>query len=80
MRLIDARVDNVGANTLTGAVVVDVLAGAGIAVGDTAKAPGSTVLSDIGICASNSILLNVLDLGFVVLEEAQFVGIGDKGS
>jgi hypothetical protein len=73
VRSVDTRVDNVGANTLPGATVVDVLAGAGSAVGDTAKTPRGTVLSDICIRASNSILLNVLDLEPVVSGEAQFV-------
>lgn len=59
---VDARVNDVGTDTLAGAVIVDVLAGTSLSVGDAAKTPRGAVLGDVGIGTSHSILLNVLDL------------------
>lgn len=59
---IDTRVDNVGADSLASAVVIDVLAGTSLAVGDATKTPGGAVLGDIRIGAGNGILLDVFDL------------------
>lgn len=62
MGSVNARVDNVSADTLASTVVVDVLAGASLAVGDTAKTPSGVILSNVSIDAGKSVLLNVLNL------------------
>ena len=59
---VDARVDDVGAGALAGAVVVDVLGGSGGAVGDTAEAPGDVRLGDDVVDGEDGVLFNVFDL------------------
>ena len=61
----DTSVNDVGADTLTSAVVVDVGAGGQGSVRDTAKTPGRAGLGDVGVDGDNGILLNVLDLFYL---------------
>jgi hypothetical protein len=58
----DASVDDIGADTGTGTVVVDVGGGTLSRVGDTADTPRSTRLSGVSVDGEDLLLLNVLNL------------------
>jgi hypothetical protein len=55
-------VNDVGTNTRTSAIVVDVVGGRERSMGNTRNTPGRAALGDIGVDGNNSILLNKLDL------------------
>lgn len=62
---INAGVDDVRASTLTSALVVGVSLATGLGAGKTGDTPRSIVLVNSSLDGDDSILLNVLDLGFV---------------
>jgi hypothetical protein len=68
---VDARVNDIRARALAGAVVVHVRRGARLAVRDAAKAPGHVVLVDKVVGRHDAILLNVLDLNRVSITCSQ---------
>lgn len=63
---VDASVNDIGANTGTGGIVIGIAGTAGSLVGDASKAPRSAGLSDIGVDLNLGILLDVLDLRALV--------------
>jgi hypothetical protein len=62
---VDARVNDIRARALAGAVVVHVRRGARLAVRDAGKSPRHVLLGDKVAGPHDAILLNVLDLGGV---------------
>lgn len=58
----DTSVNNVGADTSTSAVVVNILARGKSLMRDTAETPWRAALGDVGVDGDNSVLLNVLNL------------------
>ena len=75
---VDASVNDIGASTSTSSGVVDVRAGTRLLVGDTSKAPCGRRLGCVGlllevrlakVSLDDSILLNVVDLGYVSTED-----------
>lgn len=65
VRGIDARINDISADSLAGAVIVGVSGAARVGVGDAGDAPGSTRLGHGGAGSDDGILLNVLDLRIV---------------
>ncbi len=59
---VDARVNDVGAGALAGALVVDVRGFARCAVRDAGQAPGDVSLRDEAIDGDDGVLLNVFNL------------------
>ena len=58
----DAGVDDVGAGSCTGGVVVVVCCGAGRVAGQTGQAPGGVGLCDDGLDGDDGVLFDVVDL------------------
>lgn len=63
---VDARVDDIGAGSRTGGLVVDVR---GLVLGtvrNARQAPGDVLLGDVVVDGEDSVLLNVFDVGKVL--------------
>jgi hypothetical protein len=59
---VNAGVDDIGAGSCTGAVVVDVGSASLFMVGDTTETPRGIVLRSVSVDGEDGILLNVVDL------------------
>ena len=58
----DAGVDDVGAGSCTGGVVVVVCCGAGRVAGQASQVPGGVGLGDNGLDGDDGVLFDVVDL------------------
>lgn len=59
---VETAVDDVGACSLAGALVVDVVSCAGASVGESSKTPGGLLLGSHAVCFVVGVLLDVVDL------------------